>query len=213
MNIGLLTARPLGWAVREIVAADPDVKIVDCQHIALGWWGKAGDSLNYWTREEPDFYLSVLWPKIIPPDALAKHPYINLHPAPLPEYRGCNSYAHAIINGEEEYGVSLHYMVEGIDTGPVIASPRFPILPDDTGKSLHDRAQIQALAMFEDWWSVLKGGLPPATVQPAEGRYYRRDSLVPYFGDPDPVVRRALTFPPFANGYEEQGENHAPAER
>jgi len=201
MNIGLLTARPLGWAVAEHVKADPGVKVVDHRHIADGWWGTAGQDLDYSTREEPDFFISVLWPEIIKPDALARHHYINLHPAPLPEYRGCNSYAHAIINGEDEYGVSLHYMNEGIDTGPIIASPRFPIFPDDTGRSLYDRAQVYALSMFEEEWPALRGGLPPATVQPAEGRYYRRDSLVPYFGSPDPVVRRALTFPPFTNGY------------
>ena len=201
MNIGLLTARPLGWAIAEHIKADPGVKVVDHQHVALGWWGKAGDSLNYTTREPPDFFLSVLWPKIIRPAQLEEHHYINLHPAPLPEYRGCNSYAHAIINGEDEYGVSLHYMDDGIDTGPLIHVRRFLILPDDTGRTLYDRAQLHAYDMFEEWWPVLRDGLPPATTQPAEGRYYRRDSLDPYFGSPDPVVRRALTFPPFGNGY------------
>ena len=202
MNVGLLTARPLGWAIREFVAADPDVKITDCRHIATGWWGTAGVDLDYTTFEPVDFFISVLWPDIIKPDALEAHHYINLHPAPLPEYRGCNSYAHAIINGEDEYGVSLHYMDKGIDTGPLIRVDRFPILPDDTGRSLYDRAQIKALEMFESEWKALRGGLPPATTQPVEGRYYRRDSLTPYFGSPDPVVKRALTFPPFTNGYE-----------
>lgn len=201
MNIGLLSARPLGWAIAEMIKHTDGVKVVDHRHIAKGWWGVAGHDLDFTTREEPDWFLSVLWPEIIKPDALERHPYINLHPAPLPEYRGCNSYAHAIINGETEYGVTLHYMDEGVDTGPIIASPRFPILPDDTGRSLHDRAQLTALDMFESWWPILREGLPPATVQPAEGRYYRRDSLKPYFGSPDPVVRRALTFPPFDNGY------------
>lgn len=201
MNIGLLTARPLGWEIGRIVEDTPGVKIVDWKHISTGWWGVAGQDIDYTTREEPDFFISVLWPKIIKPEALEKHRYINLHPAPLPEYRGCNSYAHAIINGESEYGVTLHYMTEGVDEGPIIASPRFPIFHDDTGKSLHDRAQLAALDMFERLWPTLQGGLPPATVQPAAGHYYRRDSLLPFYGSPDPTVKRALTFPPFANGY------------
>ncbi len=201
MNIGLLTARPLGWAVAEHVKSDPGVKVVDHRHISKGWWGTAGMDLDFTTREEPDFFISVLWPEIIKPEALANHHYLNLHPAPLPEYRGCNSYAHAIINGDKEYGVTLHYMDEGIDTGPIISSPRFSIFSDETGKSLYDRAQVAAFDMFVDLWPILRGGLPPAMTQPAEGRYYRRDSLEPYFGSPDPVVRRALTFPPFTNGY------------
>jgi hypothetical protein len=203
MNVGLRTARPLGWEIYEQIAADPDVTIVSARHIADGWWGTAGDPVDFVRRPgKADFYLSVLWPEIITPLQLSECPWINLHPAPLPEYRGCNSYAHAIINGETEYGVTLHYMDAGIDTGPIIDSPRFKILPGETGRSLYDAAQIAALRMFEQWWPVLKKGLPPATVQPAEGRYYRRNSLEPYFGSPDPVVRRALTFPPFSNGYD-----------
>ena len=200
LKVGLRTARPLGWSIAKHVMSDPVVRVVDVSHIADGWWGQAGTPLDWASGEKADFYLSVLWPDIVTPAQLAV-PWINLHPAPLPEYRGCNSYAHAIINGETEYGVTLHYMNEGVDTGPIIASPRFPILPTDTGKSLHDRAQYHALALFLRQWRILRRGLPPATVQPAEGRYYRRDSLVPYFGSDDPTVRRALTFPPFANGY------------
>ncbi len=201
MKIGLRTARPLGWAIAQHIRAHGG-DIVDHLHIARGWWGTAGRDVSI-HRGEPDYCLSVLWPDIIKKPALDAHPWINLHPAPLPEYRGCNSYAHAIINGETEYGVTLHYMNEGIDTGPIITSPRFPILPTDTGEHLYYRAQLHAFEMFQKVWPTLLNGLPPATVQPAEGRYYDRHSLEPYFGSPDPTVRRALTFPPFDNGYGE----------
>jgi hypothetical protein len=202
VNIGLLTSRPLGWAISEIIKDTDDVKVVEHSHIADGWWGTAGQPLDYTTREEPDFYLSILWPHIIRPEALALHHYINLHPAPLPEYRGLNSCPHAIINGETEFGVTLHYMDSGIDTGPIIASPRFDILPDDTGRSLYDRTQVHALDMFEKQWPRIKTGVAPSVTQPSYGRYYDRHSLEPYFGSDDPTVRRALTFPPFTNGYE-----------
>lgn len=205
MKVGLLTARPLGWNIAQLIKGDADTDVVSHTHIADGWWGRAGVPLDYDRGDPPDFVLSVLWPEIIRPDALERCPHLNIHPAPLPEYRGCNSYAHAIINGETEYGVTLHYMNEGVDTGPIIDSPRFPIGPEETGKSLYSYAQVAAYLMLTRWWPVLRKGLPPATVQPEAGRYYRRDSLVPYFGSPDPVVRRALTFPPFDNGYKGEG--------
>jgi methionyl-tRNA formyltransferase len=45
---------------------------------------------------------------------------VNLHFAPLPQYRGSRTLPRAIINGDHEYGVTLHYMDARLDTGPII---------------------------------------------------------------------------------------------
>ena len=60
----------------------------------------------------------------------------NLHPGPLPEYAGLNVASWAIYRGETSHGVTLHWMDDGIDTGPVAYSSSFPIGADDTGLTL-----------------------------------------------------------------------------
>jgi UDP-4-amino-4-deoxy-L-arabinose formyltransferase/UDP-glucuronic acid dehydrogenase (UDP-4-keto-hexauronic acid decarboxylating) len=74
----------------------------------------------------------------------------NLHPALLPKYRGRFSTAHALFNGETETGTTLHFMDEGIDSGPIIAQERFPITEEDTGRTLYDKFTAAGTRLFED---------------------------------------------------------------
>jgi methionyl-tRNA formyltransferase len=60
----------------------------------------------------------------------------NLHPGPLPEYAGLNAPSWAIYRGESRHGVTLHWMDEGIDTGPIVWQEGFPIDSADTGLSI-----------------------------------------------------------------------------
>ena len=64
---------------------------------------------------------------------------INLHGSLLPQYRGAAPINWAIINGEEETGVSTFFIKYAIDTGNIIEQERIPIKTNDTAGSLHDR--------------------------------------------------------------------------
>jgi UDP-4-amino-4-deoxy-L-arabinose formyltransferase/UDP-glucuronic acid dehydrogenase (UDP-4-keto-hexauronic acid decarboxylating) len=57
----------------------------------------------------------------------------NLHPGPLPEYAGLMVPSWAIYNGEETHAVALHWMDDGIDTGPVAWMEWFALSDADTG--------------------------------------------------------------------------------
>jgi methionyl-tRNA formyltransferase len=57
----------------------------------------------------------------------------NLHPGPLPDYAGLNAPSWAVYNGEQSYGVTLHWMDAGIDTGPIAYERSFELTADDTG--------------------------------------------------------------------------------
>ena len=61
---------------------------------------------------------------------------INLHMAPLPQYRGAHPENWAIINGEAFMGFTVHYLEEGIDTGDIILQDSVPVLPEDDILSL-----------------------------------------------------------------------------
>ena len=68
---------------------------------------------------------------------IPKFKTINYHPSLLPRYRGGSAINWAIINGETETGVTIHYIDAGIDTGDMILQERVPIYPQDTVASLY----------------------------------------------------------------------------
>lgn len=79
-----------------------------------------------------DIAISVQYHEILKLEHIenAKEIIVNLHMAPLPEYRGCNQFSFAIIDGQAEFGTTLHRLEEGVDTGAIICERRFPIPPN-----------------------------------------------------------------------------------
>ncbi|HZS30010.1 MAG TPA: phosphoribosylglycinamide formyltransferase [Gaiellaceae bacterium] len=68
---------------------------------------------------------------------------VNTHSAPLPEFPGAHPIEDVLAAGVPETAATVHYVDEGVDTGPVIAAERVPVLPDDTVDAL--RARVQAV--------------------------------------------------------------------
>jgi phosphoribosylglycinamide formyltransferase-1 len=78
--------------------------------------------------------------RILTPVFLDRFPaVINVHPSLLPKYRGLNAVGRALEAGERVTGVTVHFMVEEVDAGPVIAQEEVEILPGDTVESLLER--------------------------------------------------------------------------
>lgn len=71
---------------------------------------------------------------------LEKFPAVlNVHPSLLPEFRGLDAVGQAMDAGVSETGVSVHFMVEAVDAGPVVARGRVPIHPGDTKEKIMER--------------------------------------------------------------------------
>ncbi|RKQ34615.1 phosphoribosylglycinamide formyltransferase [Oceanobacillus halophilus] len=66
---------------------------------------------------------------------------VNIHPSLLPKFPGKDAIGQAFQAGENVTGVTVHFIDEGIDTGPIIAQEPVYILADDTEESLKDRIQ------------------------------------------------------------------------
>lgn len=66
---------------------------------------------------------------------------LNIHPALLPAFPGLEAWKQALAAGVPETGCTIHYVDEGMDTGPVILQKRVPVFPGDTAASLHHRIQ------------------------------------------------------------------------
>ena len=67
---------------------------------------------------------------------------INCHAGKLPLYRGRNILNWALINGESEFGITVHFIDEGIDTGDIILQETFKITLEDNYKTLLEKAYI-----------------------------------------------------------------------
>jgi phosphoribosylglycinamide formyltransferase 1 len=68
---------------------------------------------------------------------------VNTHSAPLPDFPGAHPIEDVLAAGVAESAATVHYVDEGIDTGPVIVSERVPVLEGDTVETL--RARVQAV--------------------------------------------------------------------
>lgn len=78
---------------------------------------------------ECDILYSVQYHQILKAEDIAKAKLlaVNLHMAPLPEYRGSNQFSFAIIDGKEEFGTTIHKMDTRIDHGDILFQKRFDI--------------------------------------------------------------------------------------
>jgi phosphoribosylglycinamide formyltransferase 1 len=68
---------------------------------------------------------------------------VNTHSAPLPDFPGAHPIEDVLAAGIKETAATVHYVDEGIDTGPVIAAEPVPVRDDDTVETL--RARVQAV--------------------------------------------------------------------
>lgn len=64
---------------------------------------------------------------------------INIHPSLLPKYPGTNTHQRALDAGDEEHGVSIHFVVPEVDAGPIILQGSIKINGDDSADSLQQR--------------------------------------------------------------------------
>jgi len=99
-----------------------------------------------------DYIISIQYNKILKARHIdrAKKLALNLHMAPLPEYRGCNQFSFAIVDGKKEFGTTLHKIAEGIDNGDIIAESRFDVPVNCFVKELYDITYKKSIQLFED---------------------------------------------------------------
>ncbi|WP_173919851.1 phosphoribosylglycinamide formyltransferase [Pseudidiomarina piscicola] len=68
---------------------------------------------------------------------------LNIHPSLLPKYRGVNTHQRALDNGDTEHGVSVHFVTEELDGGPVVLQAVVPVFPEDSASDLQQRVHSQ----------------------------------------------------------------------
>lgn len=106
----------------------------------------------------PEIVVSSGYEHIVPKEVIEvpEKGIVNLHPSYLPQNRGAHPYIWPLIDGSPA-GVSVHFMNENLDEGPVIARKKVEKNPDDNAKTLRDRLMKEQVQLFKDSWDkVLK---------------------------------------------------------
>lgn len=101
---------------------------------------------------DADLIITAAYGQLLPNELLAHPSYgsINVHASLLPELRGGAPIHYAILQGKQETGISIMYMVEKLDAGNIISQESIPILPDDHVGTLHDKLSDVGAALLLD---------------------------------------------------------------
>ena len=161
MKIGYFADGP--WAhkaIEEIVASKSfEIAFIvpryDTQDVILKEWAnelgvpflpcKNVNDLNFinsLSQYHPDILVSMSFNQILKKEIIEYAPkgFINCHAGALPFYRGRNPLNWALINGAESFGITVHYVDEGIDTGDIVEQRTYPITLTDNYESLLSQA-------------------------------------------------------------------------
>lgn len=135
---------------------------------------KPEEALTAFAALGADLAVTVAYGLILPPAVLAapRLGCINAHASLLPCWRGAAPIQRAIMAGDEETGVTIMRMDEGLDTGPILMAERVPIGPETTGGGLHDTLAALSARLVVAVVDALAAGAPAETPQPSEGATY-----------------------------------------
>lgn len=93
---------------------------------------------------QPDLIVTAAYGQILPAELLQVPAFgcINVHASLLPELRGGAPIHYAILQGKQETGVTIMYMVEKLDAGDILTQKKVAIADDDTVGKLHDKLSL-----------------------------------------------------------------------
>jgi len=128
----------------------------------------------------PDLIFSFYYRNMIKEEILAipRLGAFNMHGSLLPKYRGRVPINWAVLHGEKETGVTLHYMVKRADAGDIVDQEAVPIGPEDTAQDVFRKAVKAARLVLERRIDDLAAGTAP--------RRKQDESLATYFGGRKP---------------------------
>ncbi|MBB6520165.1 methionyl-tRNA formyltransferase [Pseudoteredinibacter isoporae] len=163
-----------------------------------------------------DIMVVVAYGLLLPQSVLdtPKYGCINVHASLLPRWRGAAPIQRAVEAGDAESGVCIMQMDAGLDTGPVLVSRRFPLTPDETGGSLHDKLlETGGPALLEALEQIAAGRSQPE-IQAEEGvtyahKFNKADAAIDWQRPAVEVERKVRAYNPFPVahcGFEDKGK-------
>jgi phosphoribosylglycinamide formyltransferase 1 len=99
-------------------------------------------------KHDPDLVVLAGFMKLLAPAVVSRFRIVNTHPALSPAFPGAHSIRDALAAGVTTTGVTVHWVDEGVDTGPVIAQTTVPVEPGDDEDSLRTRIQAAEKPLY-----------------------------------------------------------------
>lgn len=151
---------------------------------------------------EPDLILVTAYGQMLSEEILNIPPLgcINMHASLLPKYRGAAPIQWAIVNGEQETGVTAMLMDKGMDTGDMLIRRVVPIAEDDTAETLYDKLAEEGGVLIKEVLSRLLAGetLLREKQEDAEATYapiiQKEDGLIDWSQSATQIERRVRGF-------------------
>jgi phosphoribosylglycinamide formyltransferase-1 len=75
---------------------------------------------------------------------------LNVHPALLPSFPGLHAQRQALAHGVKVTGATIHFVDEGVDTGPIVLQAAVPVREDDTEEALASRILAEEHRLFPE---------------------------------------------------------------
>ncbi len=129
------------------------------------------------SRIHPDICVVAAYGQILPQDILDIPEYgcVNIHASLLPRYRGASPIQWAVINGDEESGVTTMLMDAGMDTGDILEQESIKLAPKETGASLEERlSRLGAKLIVSTLRGLERGTIIPRPQDPSEATVVRK---------------------------------------
>ena len=122
----------------------------------------------------PDLIAVAAYGQILPQSLLDLPPFgcLNVHTSLLPRYRGAAPIQWAILNGDDETGVTIMKMDAGLDTGSILSQAKTPIHPEDNSETLYGRLAGLGAELLVQTIPEYVAGRIPCQAQPAAGVSY-----------------------------------------
>ena len=140
--IGAFTNNPKARGIQICKRYDIDCKIIDHEkYLCREDFDRK--ILNYLGKIKPDYVILAGYMRILSKLIVneCERQIINIHPSLLPKYPGLNTHQKVLDSKDKIHGTTIHYVINELDSGPIIRQESFNVELNDTVRSLSDKVK------------------------------------------------------------------------
>jgi len=187
--------------VKELAVAN-DIPVLQPERIK-----QSPETMDLLKAYAPDIAVVVAYGQIIQKELLdlPKYGCVNVHASLLPKLRGASPIHHAILQGEEETGVTIMQMAEGLDTGDMLTKVSLPVNGMNC-EALHDKlAELGANLLVDTLPRIEAAEITPEPQDDALSTYAglisKKDGEIDFTKSPEEIERQIRAFDPWPGAF------------